>query len=87
MAMSRKNYEEVARILSDRYIGHGGNHSPSARAMIEGIAHDMADMFARDNSRFDRVRFMEAVSVNFDLPDMEDESDGPRWSNYGGWVN
>lgn len=89
MPMSRKHYTEVAQILANRFIGHGGDRNPAARAMIEGIADDMADMFTRDNPRFDRGRFMEAVGKNFDLPEDLDmiDSDGPTWSNYGGWVN
>lgn len=32
--------------------------------MIVGIAHDLADVFAESNERFDRARFLKACRVS-----------------------
>jgi hypothetical protein len=51
--MSRKHYIAVAERI--RRI--------DTRPAREQIAHDMADIFAEDNPRFDRARFLEACGV------------------------
>jgi len=56
MSMSRKTYEQVARGLRDRNIPW------SARVEAANV---MADVFADDNERFDRGRFLEACGVEF----------------------
>lgn len=57
MAASRALYVEMAAMIDARrasYIGLVGHTT------IRCMAHDMADIFAADNPRFDRVRFLRA---------------------------
>lgn len=53
MAMSAKDYTEMARIISESPI--------NAR---RHLAQEFASMCARGNGRFDRARFMEACGVD-----------------------
>jgi hypothetical protein len=55
MSMSKKDYEAVARILSDsRAISD---------AALPYLAEKFADWFADDNPRFDRERFLKACGL------------------------
>jgi hypothetical protein len=57
MSMSRKHYVAVADLLS-RSAAKGTD-----RATVEYLAVGLADIFAADNSRFDRERFLAAVAL------------------------
>ena len=71
MAMSRKHFEDIARILK-------GNSAPvedSTPAFVEGweagreaMRHDLAkyfaEFFATQNPNFDRQRFLKAAGVS-----------------------
>lgn len=63
MAMSRKDYREVAEIIKNAEKEHFDTElSPH---YVQGwlcseIASELAGMFERDNPRFDRQQFMEA---------------------------
>jgi len=54
--LSRKHYQAVGEILS-----HFPEGSPTAS--MSKMAESFADMFARDNPRFDRARFYEACGL------------------------
>lgn len=67
MAMSRKDYEKVAAILREEnaFAANGRDvASRTARAVVATVAVKMADMFAEDNPRFDRDRFLEACEAD-----------------------
>lgn len=62
--MSRKDYEAMATALrvkmesysdTDRYV--------TAREAVRQVAGALADVFAADNPRFDRKRFMKAAGL------------------------
>lgn len=59
--MSRKHYVEVAAILAGD-LATASNEGE--RNKVRGIALSLADMFKRDNSRFDRERFYAAVGID-----------------------
>lgn len=57
MAMSRKDYVAVARILRAQYAT--GNLE--RQVVAEEIAAELSAIFAEDNLRFDSGKFMDAV--------------------------
>lgn len=64
MAMSRKHYTEAAEIVK-RNLERATDGVPedmagNAEFALKNVANDLADMFKRDNSAFDRSRFMDA---------------------------
>lgn len=72
--MSRKDYVAVAAVIADTMstiradveAGNGPDIEPDAVAM--SIGHGLADIFAKDNPRFDRERFMAASDLNDPIP-------------------
>lgn len=66
MAMSRKHYVEVAETIK-RTVDWSADETPVRRrarlAAAQEIANGMADMFAYENGRFDRQRFMNAAGL------------------------
>jgi hypothetical protein len=62
MAMSKKDYVTVARILHKQLKGWSSDPANWVAAQaVEETAEELADSFAADNPRFDKVRFMNAV--------------------------
>lgn len=72
MAMSRKHYEAVAKAIrneldiwaNEQYLS--GDKAYASRVVHDatrGIARELADTFASDNSRFDRQRFYRACGI------------------------
>lgn len=65
--MTRKDYERAAQYLGAAYMHAAGwlskdvrrNAMQSVRVAIDGAA----EMFAKDNPRFDRARFLRACGV------------------------
>ena len=58
--MSRKHFEAVAAILAgERALAT----TAAERRRIDNIARSLADVFKRDNGRFDRQRFYNACGV------------------------
>ncbi|MEU1816034.1 hypothetical protein ABZ543_12685 [Streptomyces roseifaciens] len=55
MAMSRKHYRETAALLKSAAA------EPENETIVREIAAGMASMFFRDNSRFSRQRFFDAI--------------------------
>jgi hypothetical protein len=61
IVMSRKHYVEIAAVLAGDYASAG---SDAERRTVRGIAFSLADVFVKDNTRFDRRRFYGAVSAD-----------------------
>lgn len=62
--MTRKHYEAAAAIIRENTVPNDVADSFD-KIRNEGVllvASDLADMFAADNSRFDRSRFMAACT-------------------------
>jgi hypothetical protein len=59
--MSRKDYREFAEIISAEISVR--RDTPAAVEAVKSIAYSMADVFKRDNSRFDRERFYTACGI------------------------
>lgn len=57
--MSRRDYEAFARILHELRE----NESPAALGAIDGVTLAIADLFAADNQRFDKARFLAAAGM------------------------
>lgn len=69
MAMSRKHYTEVAKIVRDNVEFAGrqvSDHGASYAVGVSAVARDLADMFRKDNPAFDRSRFYMACGLNKD---------------------
>lgn len=65
--MTRKDYIEVAKAIKQRADETERNDRIGEHVMCNIIAGDLADIFARDNGRFDRYRFMMACGVREDM--------------------
>ena len=66
MAMSRKHYTEVAEIIKAEIDGIDSVNDPfgvGAHSALSNVADNLADMFKRDNSAFDRARFLDACGL------------------------
>ena len=59
MALGKKDFEAVAAVIRRRV----GDYSAPGQEVVKGIAHGLADEFARSNPRFDRSRFLVACGV------------------------
>jgi hypothetical protein len=60
MAMSKKDYVAIAAVFRGQVETKA---DPKRVQMIRILAHGIADVMARDNSRFDRARFLQACGV------------------------
>lgn len=60
MAMSRKHYREVAKIINDAVES---SDSPDGDAVARQIAAELARMFKADNPNFRREQFMDACGL------------------------
>jgi hypothetical protein len=56
--MSRKDYERIASVLAGVR-----QTNPDARVQLNVVSMTLADVFADDNPRFDRTRFLLACGV------------------------
>ena len=54
--------EFVARVLDQAHQVACANNAPDEARVILGLAHLFADELAKTNSRFDRLRFIEAAT-------------------------
>ena len=61
--LSRKYYQQFAELIAWRITYAEKIKEPEQRKIIKEIAHDMCELFKRDNSRFDRERFLRACSI------------------------
>lgn len=73
MSMSKKDYEVIAAILRTNYnvTRHedGDILDPDGVKMLDRIADSMADAFKRDNVRFQRDLFLDAVTPGWHRAD------------------
>jgi hypothetical protein len=60
--MTRKHYVEVAAILAGERAVYASK--PDAVRVLDNVTHSLADVFKRDNSRFDRQRFYDAAGLD-----------------------
>jgi len=62
--MTRKDYEATARVIR-RNLERAHNYGAQVREVlaVQDIAQEMADIFASDNPRFDRAKFLEACGL------------------------
>jgi hypothetical protein len=58
MSLSKKHFEAIAAAFQWHVDTHKDNEV--LRIVIRAIAHDIATMCQRENSAFDRARFMRA---------------------------
>lgn len=70
MSLTKKHYEAIAAIIGSTYNNAKlytlPNYKDTARARCETLeiaASRMADYFASDNPKFNRVRFLQACGV------------------------
>lgn len=72
MSLSRKDYEDVAGALVEArpegWAAQSGSHyvrgyGEGESDAIDCVAGKLADVFAADNPRFDRARFLRAAGV------------------------
>lgn len=58
--MTKKDYIAFAQMLSDTSLNVAGVN-PTSNGLLRHLAIEMADLFERDNPRFDRETFMKAA--------------------------
>lgn len=58
MAMSRKHYRDFADVIKDILENYPDG---DANVAIREIAYGMCSVFKRDNSNFDRQKFLDAA--------------------------
>lgn len=65
--LTRKDYRAIAEILADAREEMRSRDKNTAQAvgavLIADIAEELSVYFARDNSRFDRLKFLKAAQV------------------------
>lgn len=59
MAMTRKNYEAVAQVL--RQVRQDWKGEGDVQVALSYVASGLAGVFAADNQRFDRTKFIQAA--------------------------
>lgn len=59
--MTRKHFEAVAEVLAAEHAI--GGETPFAQSHIRNITLSLADVFSRENPRFDRPRFFVAAGL------------------------
>ena len=59
-SMSKKHYIAIADILRAAYQGAP---TPETRAIVRGLASDLAELIASENAAFDMVRFLTAAGL------------------------
>ena len=60
-AFQRRHYQAIAEILATALSDQQGNRDLFVTALVERITGQFADMFAADNPRFSRQRFVDAA--------------------------
>lgn len=64
MSMSRKDYQAVAKVLREEREDWGSEGS--VQLALSYVASRLAGVFADDNARFDRDKFLAAAGASFD---------------------
>jgi len=65
MAMSKKDYEAVAKVIRDERGNWEGEGQVGLA--LSYVASALASTFAASNPRFDRAKFLDAARVHADL--------------------
>lgn len=60
MAVSKKHFEAIAAELR---AALELDSNPAARQSVERVAEGLSNIFARENPRFDRARFLKACGL------------------------
>lgn len=60
MPVSKKHFEAIAAEL---HAARKLDSNPPARQAVERVAEGLANIFARENPRFDRARFLKACGL------------------------
>lgn len=60
MSISKKHFEEIAAELR---AARELDSNPAARQAVERVAEGLAKIFAGENPRFDRARFLKACGL------------------------
>jgi hypothetical protein len=61
--MTRKDYVMIAGIIKDANYTASKFNDTRGAGMLTHIAIELSDELAKDNPRFDRVRFLDACGV------------------------
>jgi hypothetical protein len=59
-SFSRQHYESIAKILKD---ADANEDNPAATRAIQSIGENLADLFRKDNPRFDEPKFLTAAGL------------------------
>lgn len=65
--MSKKHFIAIAatiRIQLENIGTDGGPYAPAERSAVETTTRRLCDVFADENPRFDRARFLAACGIN-----------------------
>lgn len=61
--MAQKNYDEFA-IVFGKYQTWARTREKEERVVLESLMNDFLDILEKDNSQFDRNRFLEKISAS-----------------------
>lgn len=61
--MSKTHYEKIAAVFAGDYATCG---TDAERRKVVGLALSLSQVFAQDNPRFDRIRFLSACGLTKD---------------------
>lgn len=67
MAMTRRNYEDVAKAIREERLNWDGNNQ--VQLALTYLAGSLSNVFAADNNAFDRRRFLDAARVDWSAVD------------------
>lgn len=56
MKLYKKHYEDFAKIIAN------AQRQNTTEQALDHVAEDLADIFKRDNPRFDRIKFIDACN-------------------------
>lgn len=59
MALTKKQYNPIAKILSE--VGDSSGHT--GRFVVDQVSERLASFFAQDNERFNQEQFLDAAGV------------------------
>lgn len=60
--MTKKHFEAIAKLISSE-VASGRKYEHSALYCLKRMAFGMADLFAQENPRFDKIRFLKASGL------------------------
>jgi hypothetical protein len=60
---TRCHYQQIASVIQLRFSAEAPDEG--GRWVVDAIANDLCDLFAGDNQRFDRDKFLSACGIDF----------------------